>query len=282
MHNPRIAEVWQTASGKDVRGMAQGCNKIGQKGTNLMFVMTHDEIMHELMAEKKITYANPVVNYHPQKDDPHRIQITAGGNLMNYDGDASVCTADLDTAKCTGTEWLVSTENARYLCLDKKNYLTTALEYFEYMKIPLSLFLAWTIEQCNLNNMALDGYVYIKMRRAVWGLPQAGILTNKRLRRKLAQFGNYEKVNTPGLWRHELQPLTFTLMVDNFGVKFANKEDVDHIISSIKITYKLTKDLTSNLYCGIMLGWDYIACTIDILMPGYIKKKLQEYEHMMA
>jgi hypothetical protein len=71
--------------------------------------------------------------------------------------------------------------------------------------------------------MALDGWVYIEMRRAVWGLPQAGILANKHLRRKLALFGYYESVNTPSLWRHEWQPLTFTLVVDDFGVKFVNK-----------------------------------------------------------
>jgi hypothetical protein len=35
-------------------------------------------------------------------------------------------------------------------------------------------------------------------------------------------------VNTPGLWRHESHHLTFTLVVEDFGVKFVNKEDVDH------------------------------------------------------
>ena len=76
------------------------------------------------------------------------------------------------------------------MCLDiKKNYLTAALEYIEYMKIPLELFPEWTQEQYNLKELALEGWVYIEMRRAVWGLPQAGILANKRLRRKLAPFG---------------------------------------------------------------------------------------------
>ena len=73
MHNPATAEIWQTAFGKDFGGMAQGCNKTGQKGTNAMFVMTHDKIRHALAAKKFFTYANPVVDYRPQKDDPHRI-----------------------------------------------------------------------------------------------------------------------------------------------------------------------------------------------------------------
>jgi hypothetical protein len=71
MHDPATAEVWQTAFRKDLGDMAQGCNKTGQKGTNAMFVMTHDKIRHALAAKKFFTYANPVVNYCPQKDDPH-------------------------------------------------------------------------------------------------------------------------------------------------------------------------------------------------------------------
>jgi hypothetical protein len=44
--------------GKDFGGMAQGCNKTGQKGMNAMFVMAHDEIRHALAAKKFFTYAN--------------------------------------------------------------------------------------------------------------------------------------------------------------------------------------------------------------------------------
>ncbi len=76
------------------------------------------------------------------------------------------------------------------MCLDIKNfYLTAALEYYEYMKIPLALFPLWTRAQYNLDTLAKDRWVYIEMRRAVWGLSQAGILANKRLRSKLAPFG---------------------------------------------------------------------------------------------
>jgi hypothetical protein len=70
------------------------------------------------------------------------------------------------------TRIVVSTANARYMCLHiKMFYLTVALVYFEYTKIPLALFPEWTIEQYNLNKMVLDGWEYIKMRRAVWCLP---------------------------------------------------------------------------------------------------------------
>jgi hypothetical protein len=121
MHDPATAEVWQTAFGKDFGGMVQGFNKTGQKGTNAMFIMAHDEIRHALAAKKIFTYAYLVVDYRLQKDDPHRIRITAGGNLINYDGNASVHTANLDTAKLHWNS-VISTENARYMCLDIKKF----------------------------------------------------------------------------------------------------------------------------------------------------------------
>jgi hypothetical protein len=41
------------------------------------------------------------------------------------------------------------------------------------------------------------------------------------------------------------------------------------------------EDWTGNLYCGIMLDWDYVGRTVDISIPGYIKMKLQEYKHIV-
>jgi hypothetical protein len=157
-----------------------------------------------------------------------------------------VRTANLNTAKMHWNS-IISTKGAKYMCLNIKNlHLTVKLEYFEYMKMPLLLFPSWTIKQYNLTDLAINGWVHIKVRRAVWGLAQAGILANKRLRRKLAPFGYVECENTPGLWRHETRPISFTLVVDNFGVKYVNKEDVDHLIGGIKTTYSLTKDWTGN------------------------------------
>jgi hypothetical protein len=157
MNNPAMAEIWQMAFGKDFGGMAQGGNKTGQKGTNAMFVMTHDEIKQAVAAGKFSTYMNPVVDYRAQKEDPYRIRITAGGNLINYESNASVQTADLDMAKIHWNS-VLSTPLARYMCLEIKNlYLMAALEYFKYSQMPLSLFPAWMIKQYNMERHSLNG-----------------------------------------------------------------------------------------------------------------------------
>jgi hypothetical protein len=68
-------------------------------------------------------------------------------------------------------------------------------------------------------------------------------------------------------------------VVDDFGVKYTNKKDIDHLIDSLKTDNELTKDWDGDLYCGIKLKWDYNARTLDISMPGYIIKQLKKYKH---
>jgi hypothetical protein len=150
------------------------------------------------------------------------------------------------------------------------------------MWMPLDLFPAWIQTQYDLKRLAYKGFVHLEMRRAVWGLPQARILANKRLRCKLALFGYFEHTKTPGLWYHATRPISFTLVVDDFGIKYVDQADVDHLVKSIKSTYTLTEDWLGNQYCGIKLDWDYIGRTVDISMPGYIAKKLQEYNRVKA
>ena len=104
-----------------------------------------------------------------------------------------------------------------------------------------------------------NGYVHLELRRAVWGLPQAGILANKRLKWKLAPFGYQECKNTLGLWYHGTKNIIFTLVVEDFGVKYVDKSNVEHLITSLKANYALTVDWTGNLYCGISLKWDYVT-----------------------
>ncbi len=85
MHDLATAEIWQRAFGKDFGGMAQGNEKTGQKGTNSIFVMTHSEIAN-IPKNQTVTYACVVVDFRPQKADPHCIWITACSNIINYLG----------------------------------------------------------------------------------------------------------------------------------------------------------------------------------------------------
>jgi hypothetical protein len=78
------------------------------------------------------------------------------------------------------------------------------------------------------------------------------------------------------LFYHTSRPVTFALIVDNFGVKYVNKEHADHLIAaSIKDLYTITTDWHGTLYCGITIKWDYTSRTVDSSTPGYIEKALK-------
>jgi hypothetical protein len=108
----RHSKIWQTAIGKDFGSMVQGNLKTGQKGTYLIFVMMHTEIKN-IPRNQTETYARVVVNFCPQKLDPHRIRITAGGNLIKYPEELLTRTAVLTTSKLMWNS-VLSTEGARY------------------------------------------------------------------------------------------------------------------------------------------------------------------------
>jgi hypothetical protein len=67
----------------------------------------------------------------------------------------------------------LSTEGAKYMCLDTKNfYLTAPFNRFEYMKMPLSLFPSWTKEQYNLDRLAKNGLYTLKCAALYGAFPR--------------------------------------------------------------------------------------------------------------
>ena len=113
---------------KELDRLAQGFGTT--TGTNTVFFMCPQEIKN-IPNDRTIRFAQIVVDYRPRKDDPNRVQITLGGNLIEYPGELTTRTADLTTSKilCNST---LSTPNAKYGTLDVKNfYFATPLDRFE-------------------------------------------------------------------------------------------------------------------------------------------------------
>ena len=64
----------------------------------------------------------------------------------------------------------------------------------------------------------------------MYGLPQAGILANKLLKEHLAKHGYNELKHTPGLFKHETRPVSFTLVVNYLGIKYKGADHLKHLI----------------------------------------------------
>ena len=113
----------------------------------------------------------------------------------------------------------------------------------------------------------------------MYGWKQAGKITHDELAKYLAPYGYKPARYTPGYWKHDNTPVSFVLCVNNFGIKYKNKQDLDHLRKALKYKYNIKEDLTGNLYCGIHLKWDYNKRTVKLTMPNYVKHALHKFQH---
>jgi len=135
------------------------------------------------------------------------------------------------------------------------------------------------MQEYNLHKLIQNDYIYIEVRKGMYGLPQAGILANNLLKERLATAGYSPTRHTPGLWRHKWRPVTFSLVVDDFGIKYVGKEHVLHLLNTLKQWYEVAEDWSGGRYCGMTLNWNYEARYVNISMPGYIHAALHKYQH---
>jgi hypothetical protein len=113
----------------------------------------------------------------------------------------------------------------------------------------------------------------------MYGLRQAGRLANDLLVKRLAPNGYRLIRHTHGLWKHDARLVTFTLIVDDFGVKCVGKDHVDYLLHALKQEYEVTEDWTGALYCRITLEWNYKEGTVDLLVPGYVDVAIHKFQH---
>ena len=91
------------------------------------------------------------------------------------------------------------------------------------------------IEHYNLRDKATpDGYIYCKIQKGMYGLPQASIIAQQLLKEHLQKHGYRQSQMTPGLWKHNTRPISFSLVVDDFGVKYVGKENAQHLLDTVR------------------------------------------------
>jgi hypothetical protein len=132
----------------------------------------------------------------------------------------------------------------------------TPFPLYEYMRMLLSRFPEENVSKYNLKGLAVDGWVYVEIRKGIYGLKQEGLLDNQLLQKLLAPFGYYPARHTPGLWLHKTIPIAFSLIVDHFAVKCVVKHHADHLRDALLQSYDLTTDWEGKVYSCISFKWD--------------------------
>jgi hypothetical protein len=269
------AERWQQANMIEINQLTDGRLIKGSTGTQTISFIAQSK----LPKHKKATNLRVLSNYRPSKVDPYQVRWTVGGNKIEYAGDTSTSTADLTTAELVFNS-VVSTPNAEFATSDISDfYLFTDMDECEYMWIPIQFLNPEVMAAYELDDIIVDERVLAKISKGMYGLPQAGRLAYNQLVLNLGRNGYHPCKRTHGLWRHVTRPVLFSLVVDDFGIKYVGKQHAQHLFTSLRENYKISEDWTGELYLGIKLNWDYKNRTVDLSMPNYVSEALHRFQH---
>jgi hypothetical protein len=245
-----------------------------------MFFFIHKNQVPEDRA-RDVTYGLITTLVRPEKiNEPNRTRLVAGGDRVHYPGNAGTPTTDLLTVKLLINS-IISTKGARFMTMDIKDfYLNTPMTCFEYMRLHIADMPEDVIAQYNLCKKATpDGYVYCKIQKGMYNLPQAGIIAQLLLKERLTKHGYRQSKTTSGLWKHNTRPISFSLVVEDFGVKYIGEEHAQHLLETVRKYYKCSCDWAGERYCGLTIKWDYPGRKVHLSLPGYIPKALLCFKH---
>ena len=196
---------------------------------------------------KTVMYPRYTTAARPEKDKKYWVRITAGGDRIDYEGDVSTHTASMETIK---THWnsVISTPNAKYCTGDISNmYLMSNLFNSEYVKFKVDM-----IPPCIIAHYKLE-YIYAKINKSWYWLKQAGRITHNDLVQHLKKYRFVQAKKPDGLFTQILRHISFALAVDDFWIKYTNKQDCDYLIKIMRDKYKLKVDYETKQYIGIHL-----------------------------
>lgn len=226
---------------------------------------------------KDVTYYSPQTKEKMKEGlKTHRIRGTAGGDRINYPGEVSARTAELTVVKLHLNATV--SENAKYAVADIKDfYLGTPLERPEFIRIHLKHLPTRFLDEFDLHCHVHNGSMLFRIEKGMYGLPQAGLLAKRYLDKLLAKHGYHQDKLVPCLYTHETRNISFTLVVDDFGIKYHDRADVDHLLAAIHELYQTTVDWTGSKYLGITLRFDSSKRCVALSIPDYIRKALLRF-----
>ena len=175
---------------------------------------------------------------------------------------------------------ILSTPDALFMTIDLKDfYLETLMDRYEYVCIPLTMIPDEIMKLYKLDDFVHKGAMHVEVHKGMYGLPQAGRIAYDQLKEVLAPHGYEPFPNTPGLWFHKHSSLVFSLVINDFDIKYMKKADAEQLLTTLQKLYRSSAKWDGNHYCRLTLNWDYMNRTCNISMLVYIEHALQWLTH---
>ena len=196
---------------------------------------------------KDTTYYNPQVKMKRGESGniSYRIRGTIGGDRINGADRAMPFVKLLLQAAMS--------ENVKVLTMDAQDsYLNTPLTCPEFLRIPLKFIPPCVLDKHHLRQFISGSSVLFSVHRGKYGLPKSSFLAQLQLVTHL-RLHSYHQTATPCLLRH-ISNGAFTLVIDDFLVKYPDKPSADHLHRTLSMLYETKIDWSTSKYIGFTLS----------------------------
>ncbi len=202
MRHPKYKKIWATSSANEFGRRAYGTKDGRVKGTQTIRFIQNEDVPGD--RRKDVTYGSFSCDLKPNKAEKERTRLTMGGDRINYPDNCGTPTADMILFKILVNN-ILSTPKAKCLMLDIKDfYLRTPMKRPEYMCLKITDIPEEITEHYNLRELVTeDRYAYCEITRGMYGLPQAGIIAQELLEKRLGEHRYYQSKIVHGLWKHK-------------------------------------------------------------------------------
>ena len=112
--------------------------------------------------------------------------------------------------------------------------LGNPMNQYEDMQIPVTYIPGYIMFQNNLVSLAVNNNILVKIRKGIYKLPHAGLIVQQRLNKYFYQYEYTSAESALGIYTHHARKTTFTLIVDDFGLKYYNTTKALYTINYLK------------------------------------------------
>jgi hypothetical protein len=155
-----------------------------------------------------------------------RVRWTIGGNNIKVGYDVGTKTTALPTVNVLFFHSIVFTHSFLATIDIVDYYLETLLPSPESVRIDVSSISLPTLTKLGLLPFLRHShgkpFLFCDVLKTVPGLPQSGLLSQLRLIALLSQHGFSSETSTPMLFHHHIHSTAFTLVVDDFLVRYSH------------------------------------------------------------
>jgi hypothetical protein len=106
----------------------------------------------------------------------------------------------------------------------------------------------------------------------MYSLLQSSLLGNDLLEEQLSNEGYFQSKIVPRFWKHKTKKIQYVLVVDDFGIKYINRNDLDCLIATLEKHNDVAVNLKGKEFIKIELDSDNGNGKVHLSMKPYLQK----------